>query len=159
MPQHRCISERYGGTLVEYDGIVHLILTGEEATEERFEELRAAIASELDPPAIGVMFCSVPSDGEIVMTPVVYVRDVGTVYWEGSCGSGSTAAAAACSAGRPDGIFRYTVVQPAGTLIVSTEVVKGETVTTWLEGKIRLYDPETVVIGSRPESAGASAGA
>ena len=161
MPDHQEVSEFEGGTLVRYDGIVHLILD-DIPSDERFEELREMIATALDPPAIGVMFCpeeavevshfrfDLPEDVSgaetVYMAPVVYVRDVNTVYHEGSCASGTTAVAVARSCGKPDGKYQYDVCQPAGTLTATATVDGGAVTSVWIEGEVRLYEPTTVDI-------------
>ena len=47
------------------------------------------------------------------MTPLVKVPAAGSLVWEGSCGSGSLAAAVAQSLDAPDGPFVRSYAQPA----------------------------------------------
>ena len=66
-------------------------------------------------------------DGESLIfpiTPVVYVKDVDTTYFEGSCGSGTTACAAAFGLEKGEGIHHFVFPQPAGT-IEATAVIAG----------------------------------
>ncbi len=53
---------------------------------------------------MGVMFYDTARN---VLTPVVYVKDVDTTYFEGSCGSGSTAVAAAFCQEERSGTFSF----------------------------------------------------
>ena len=127
------------GTLVDLRGIMHLVLEDAEPDDEMFEVLRKDICDKYDPPAMGVMFMK-----EGRMYPVVYVRDVDTVYHEGSCASGTTAAAIAMTLGKPDGSFDgrhdYEVVQPAGKLNASVEVRDGKINDVRIGGPVELSD-------------------
>lgn len=115
------------GQLVHMDGISHLIIrsipaevTGKcsrETMDCLFMHLRDSVyqITTRDLPAFGVMFAD-PKAGR--MTPIVYVRDVDTTYFEGSCASGSNAAAYAMAVSdlATAGCCSYTLKQPAGTL-------------------------------------------
>ena len=100
-----------------------------------------------DMPAFGIMFYD-PSD--TLLTPIVYVRDVDTIYFEGSCASGSTATAYAMAAGGSneagENSETYELRQPAGTL--SVEVVRdGDKVTeVLLQGSITVSPMEHYVV-------------
>ncbi|MDO4487417.1 MAG: hypothetical protein Q4C46_12665, partial [Bacillota bacterium] len=77
--------------LIDMDGISHLILDNITAAPEKFNRIRKYVydkAGDMD--AFGVMFIDRTTD---YVTPVVYVRDVNTTYFEGSCASGTAAAA------------------------------------------------------------------
>ncbi len=121
---------------LDFDGITHIVLFDITADQGIFEKIKTAIQKKYDPPAIGVMFYDTRTDE---MTPVVYVRDVDTTYFEGSCGSGTTAAAIALTARqeKPDGTYSYKIAQPAGT-IASTVIIK--------EGRIEAVTIEGTVI-------------
>lgn len=97
MPMPLSMTERsfeYGGVsyklpLVELPGISHLIFEGgpfPEASEAIREWCRNLGAS-----ALGIMFLDRKTS---VLTPLVYVRDGDTLYWERSCASGTCSAAA-----------------------------------------------------------------
>ncbi|MBR6503822.1 MAG: hypothetical protein IKT15_02475 [Firmicutes bacterium] len=110
MPLPVSVSRHGEGVLVDLGGIAHLVLPDAEPSAERFEALRKEFNRFS---AFGAMFM----DGENgFMTPVVYVRDAGTMYFEGSCASGTTAAAVVETLEKPDGTYRYSYRQPAGTL-------------------------------------------
>ena len=61
--------------------------------------------------------------------------------YQGSCGSGSLAAAVAESAEVRDGEFRRRYVQPAGALIASVVRRSGEVRSTFIEGPVSLDEP------------------
>ncbi|MBQ6622213.1 MAG: hypothetical protein IJH75_05210 [Mogibacterium sp.] len=143
MPLHRQILTLpdLPGKLIDFGGIAHLVTEGIPASDEFFETAKKRIEDALDPPALGVMFC----DGT-KMTPIVYVRDVDTVYYEGSCGSGTTAYGIAHATGNPNGTYSFPVEQPAGSLITTVEVRDGEVTAVWIEGPVGLSDPVTVTL-------------
>ena len=68
------------------------------------------------------------------LTPLVYIPGSGTVFWENSCASGSSAAGMylAARTGAPVGL---TLAEPGGSLRVSSDPGGGE---TWLYGRVRL---------------------
>ena len=116
----RCRAGGADGVLVDLGGIAHFVT--ERAPDEAV--LRAAEPLILAPrerggcagvEAYGVIFLW---DGRL--TPLVRVPAADTLVWEGSCGSGTLAAAVAqglCPAGAPeDGAFARDYVQPAGTI-------------------------------------------
>ena len=78
---------------------------------ETFENLRDYIYENVssDIPAFGVMFCDTSNR---LMTPVVYVKEADTTYFEGSCASGAVAASFAFSGSLGDGTHDFTFEQP-----------------------------------------------
>jgi diaminopimelate epimerase len=80
------------------------------------------------------------------LTPVVFVKEVDTVYFEGSCGSGTTALAAAFSMGREDGTYSWSVPQPAGTIDVTAVVKDGRAVEISIDSPVELGLTQSVEI-------------
>ena len=149
--------DRIKGRLVHMDGISHLIISSIsraailEAGRERMNELFVTIRDSayeitgIDFPAFGVMFVDREADH---MTPVVYVRDVDTVYFEGSCASGSTAAAYALAVTdleRSD-FVSYRLNQPAGTLYIDIAGEGGRAREIRLYGSISVSDVKELEI-------------
>ena len=66
------------------------------------------------------------------------MKDVDTVYWEGSCGSGTTALAAAMAMEREDGTYSWSVPQPAGTIDVITVVEGGRAAEIYIDSPVEL---------------------
>ena len=128
---------------VDFGGILHVILKDIPATETNFAVLRRTLYAQFDPPAMGVMFCDSHAR---TLTPVVYVKDVDTTYFEGSCGSGSTACAAAFSLGRPDGTYTYTFPQPAGTIASTVVKQNGRIEKVFIEGTVQLSEPMEIEV-------------
>ena len=145
MPLPVRVDKLFGGTLVEFEGIAHLILDKKEATEDGFKELRHMVYEDAgrNYEAFGVMYMDSRRD---TMTPVVYVRDVDTIYFEGSCASGSAGAAVAMTMDKPDGEYDYSLRQPEGVLKVHVVKVSGEIKEVLLGGHIDITEPFVVNI-------------
>lgn len=127
-----CQGEPAEGVLVDLGGIAHLVLKDREPSAELFGSIRKQFDRF---PAFGAMFLD--TRGE-TMTPVVYVRDTGTTYFEGSCASGTTAAAVVRTMDRPDGTYRYSFRQPAGTLDAQVTKEAGQIRQVWLSGPVEV---------------------
>lgn len=131
------------GIFVAMDGISHMILRNIKATEEIFTRIKDRIYSNIDLPAFGIMFTYTDSEN---MTPVVYVRDVDTTYFEGSCASGTTAASCAFAYGASDGIHHFVFHQPEGTLESTVTKENGQIVKVELDGSVTLSSEISVSI-------------
>lgn len=140
-----------GKTVIVMEGITHLIADGLEYNEQDFDLIRQAMQEQFDPEALGVMYLNRET---LEMTPVVYVRDVGSTFIEGSCGSGSASAAYYLTthsdhdAGSPieDGTYEYELKQPAGTVNASCMIKNGEPKALLIEGSVGLSKPEFIDI-------------
>ncbi|MCI6012288.1 MAG: hypothetical protein MRZ97_05785 [Firmicutes bacterium] len=141
-------------TVVDLGGILHIITespklpgqTEEEvqtAMEQIFGKIRSEVYRKMNPPALGVMFWD---STEKKLTPVVYVKDVETIYFEGSCGSGTTACAAAFSMGKPDGVYEWSVPQPAGIIDVTAEVKDGRAQAIYIDSQVKLGEIMTTEV-------------
>ena len=129
-------------SLVNFGGIVHVVVNDIEPKPETFELIKDMIMEMFNPPAMGVMFCN---SKENKMVPVVYVRDVDTTYFEGSCGSGTTACAAAFGKVMGDGTHNFTFPQPAGTIDSTVEIHKGKFQSITIEGIVELRELEVEI--------------
>jgi len=132
-----------GAALVDLGGIMHVILMDVEASQENFDQIKDYINATYNPPAMGAMFYDCEKN---TLTPVVYVRDVDTTYFEGSCGSGSTAVAAAFSLEEKSGIFQFEINQPAGMIISTIEKAHGDIKNVWIQGPVSLSEVKEVTI-------------
>ena len=141
-------------TVVDLGGILHIIVeapkteggsTEKQQTEmeQIFGKIRSEVYRTMDPPALGVMFWD---SAEKKLTPVVYVKEVETVYFEGSCGSGTTACAAAFSMGKPDGTYSWSIPQPAGIIDVTAEVKDGRAQAIYIDSQVKLGEIMTTEV-------------
>ena len=132
-----------GAYLVDMGGIIHIVVKDIAPTLEHFNQIKGIVNEKYDPPAMGVMFYDTAAS---TLTPVVYVKDVNSTYFEGSCGSGTTAVAAAFSAGEPEGTYHFTLPQPAGTITATVEKNHGRITAVYIEGAVSLSEVMEVEI-------------
>ncbi|MBQ3322552.1 MAG: hypothetical protein IJH05_06920 [Firmicutes bacterium] len=125
--------------LVVFEGISHLVLTGVQPEDDAFESLKSYIYGKIDPgmDAFGVMFIDEEKD---LMSPIVYVRDVDTTYHEGSCASGTAAAAVAKATDLADGNYEYIFREPDGTLKAAVTKADGKITEVRLGGIIEMTE-------------------
>ena len=132
------------GTLVDLGGIVHFVVHAQPdaVLMDKVEPLINAPREQggfAGVEAYGVIFLH---DGR--MTPLVKVPAAGTLVWEGSCGSGSLAAAVADSLGTQNGAFARDYVQPAGTVRAELTWENGGVSAAYIGGSVTLDAPVTV---------------
>lgn len=128
---------------VDFGGILHLIIPDVPATVENFQRVKGFVYGILNPPAMGVMFYDTKHK---TLAPVVYVKDVDSTYFEGSCASGTAACAVAFAGEKPEGNYTFTFPQPAGTIDASVEVRGGRVQAVYIEGPVEIGDAVTVEI-------------
>lgn len=138
MPLPRSVSrvESHSGVLVDLGGIAHLVVEDVPPSLEFFRKAEPLFERFPDAEAYGVIFLDTRKG---TMTPLVKVPAAGTLVWEGSCGSGSLAAAVAQS--RTDGPFVRAYVQPAGTVEASVIRENGKMASAWIGGPVILDPP------------------
>lgn len=81
-------------------------------------------------------------DGEVVMTPLVYVKSIDTLYWESSCASGTTAVGVYV-ADRIKKEVEIDVKQPSETVLSIEKTIDGKLL---LAGKVNLLYKKSVII-------------
>lgn len=128
-------------TLVDLVGIAHLVVEDIPPSQDFFELAEPLLQNIPDLEAYGVIFLDSVRG---TMTPLVKVPAVGSLVWEGSCGSGSLAAAVAQSQNAPDGPFVRSYLQPAGTVEAAVVRQNGKTVSAFIGGPVALDSPATV---------------
>ena len=140
MPLPRSVSrvevDGHSGTLVDLGGIAHLVVEDVPPSREFFDRVEPLLRDIPGLEAYGVIFLDTAKG---TMTPLVSVPAAGTLVWEGSCGSGSLAAAVAQS--QTNGPFVRTYVQPAGMVEASVIRQNGEVVSAWIGGPVNLDPP------------------
>ena len=129
------------GTLVDLAGIAHLVVEDVPPGLDFFRKAEPLFWDIPDLDAYGVIFLDSAKGG---ITPLVKVPTADSLVWEGSCGSGSLAAAIAQSRNAPDGPFVRTYLQPAGTVEAAVLRRDGEAVSAWIGGSVSLDAPVTV---------------
>ena len=105
--------------IVIIDGISHIIAQGIDATQENFIKFKKAVYENYDVEAFGVMFLDRQKN---YITPVVYVKDTDTTFFESSCGSGTLATVTYLGQDLENGSRKYHINQPGG--IIESEINK-----------------------------------
>lgn len=107
--------------IVMMEGITHVVMNDEypDTSSEDLKKITLKILQKLglseSVPASGVMFLSRSNDG-IKMRPVVWVRDIKTLFDETACGSGTTAVGLV-EALKQGKSVNLPVIQPTGMVI------------------------------------------
>ena len=121
MPEVQSISkidiEEYKSLpVIKYDSISHIIFPtiDIEVNKKRMENLIKDYCKRLDAKALGFMFYEKESSR---LTPLVYVNNANTLFWENSCATG-TAAIGAFLANEGKRQVEISIMQPAGRLSV-----------------------------------------
>ena len=130
-----------GHDVIIMDGIAHIVMDDVEYTEENFQMIKDAVMTQFDPQAMGVMYLDRES---MSLTPVVYVKDIGSTYIEGSCCSGSTAAVYTLSKGLDDGEYSYELTQPRGVINAKVTVKDGSVTDIYIDGPVEISEPELI---------------
>lgn len=145
MPLPRRVSRAeasgHSGTLVDLAGIAHFVVEDVPPSLDFFRQAEPLFEDIPDLDAYGVIFLDRQKG---TMTPLVKVPAAGSLVWEGSCGSGSLAAAIAQSQDAPDGPFVRNYAQPAGVVQAAVLRRGGEAVSAWIGGPVCLDPPVEV---------------
>lgn len=128
--------------LVSFAGISHLIFFGELPHNEA-EEALSKWKKDLCVSDLGVMFLDLEA---MSVTPLVSVTNPDTVYWESSCGSGTTAVGAYLrhKSGKD---ISVEVSEPGGSLRIETRESDGR-VAYFLTGTVKLGSLQSCETGS-----------
>lgn len=129
------------GILVDLGGIAHFVVEHTPPSLNFFEQAESVFQDFPSLEAYGVIFLD---PDRHTLTPLVKVPAAESLVWEGSCGSGSLAAAFAQSQTAPDGAFVCSYIQPAGTVDATVIRRDGRPVSAYIGGPVSL-DPPTAV--------------
>lgn len=141
-----------GNLIVEMEGITQYInfnaegIAGLSDSEIKQKAMDLIRIKKLDRfPAAGVIYSQ--KDGEVWrIKPVVYVRDIDTLYLETACGSGTTALGMALTLQKGESINEVPVIQPSGLPIkVSVEFDGQEFSYAQISGPVEKLSEGTLV--------------
>jgi len=113
--------------LVEMEGITHLVrfIKATDLRDKSQEEIKNLAMTEIrkrdleNGPATGVIYVTKQLKGYSI-APVVYVRDIDTLFYETACGSGTTALGLVLAKQNRGDIIEIAVTQPSGMIIKVT---------------------------------------
>ena len=123
--------------IVLIDGINHIIAESVDATDENFEKFKKAVYENYDIEAFGVMFFDKEKN---YITPAVYVKDTDTSFFESSCGSGTLATVTYLGQDLKDGVLKFDIKQPGGTIASQIYKENGEIKKITIGGVVKLSD-------------------
>jgi diaminopimelate epimerase len=129
-------------TIIDLEGISH-VLIDHEPPAEILDDAKGII-DELGLNTLesaGVIYFKDYKDG-ITITPVVWVRETGTLISETACGSGTICVALAHAMSRPkDEIVDIPVYQPSGKIIHAAVQITGGMITkAFVEGPVEILE-------------------
>lgn len=129
------------GTLVHLGGIAHLVVerAPDAALLGAAEALLAREGMLAELGAYGLIFLH---GGRL--TPLVKVVATDTLTWEGSCGSGTLAAALAGSAGMRNGLFARDYPQGGGTIRAEVEKKDGAVTSAHIGGGVTIGEAREI---------------
>lgn len=132
------------GSIIHMDGITHVVTEKKlpDKSESTVKEAAFDIMTKLNllnEPACGVMFIDCNSNS-VSLSPVVYVRDIDTLFYETACGSGTTAVGIdRCIKTRSN--VDFDVIQPSGeTIRISVTYNEDEIGKAVISGKVVEYE-------------------
>ncbi|MBQ4245372.1 MAG: hypothetical protein II702_10720 [Clostridia bacterium] len=108
--------EKFRLPVVEFGGISHIIFEGV-MQKEKAEKAVVRWGDSLGAGCLGIMFADFKNGA---LSPLVYARDAGTLFWESSCASG-TAAAGIYLAGKAARDIDISLKEPGGTLRIKAD--------------------------------------
>ena len=108
--------ENYSTTAVKFKGITHLVF-GSDFDKETAEKAAPEWCAELNADALGIMLLDKDNSR---LEPLVYVPNAGTMFWESSCASGTSAVGAFLYAKEKRPV-KQTFSEPGGKLTVEAD--------------------------------------
>ncbi len=120
---------------VRMEGITHLICPEQLPDRGTAEKLLRAFVRERTETAVGLLQWD---EEHSFMTPLVYVRESGSMTWETGCGSGSTAIGVWKALLAGEGTSIFSIRQPGGCLKVGGTVKDGTVTGLTICGKIKM---------------------
>ena len=110
-----CCGREFSFSAVRFEGITHL-LSFRPLDKETAEKIVKDHSSALQADALGIMQIDLDAG---TLLPLVYVPKSGTLFWEGSCASGTAAAGFFLHSHTGAGKWEFT--EPAGRLIIEAQ--------------------------------------
>lgn len=146
MPLPKAVEQRTlpGGLslpVVEFPGISHVI-ADTELSDEHAAELIAPWCEALGAEALGIMLFD---EAAMTLRPLVWVPGSGTLFWERSCASGSSALGA-WLATRDAALQSLVLRQPGGEICVEAQLCRGRLSSLSMSGTVKLFDAKTLEI-------------
>lgn len=135
---------------VEIKGITHLITPLSNFSKENLKMEGKKLLKKYDllqtVPASGVMFYTKLEDGSYKLDPIVWVRDIQSLFYETACASGTTAFGLMLSKQNSKSIKSQQILQPSGqSLSVSVNLGNKNFTEASIEGPVEILEEKEVV--------------
>lgn len=136
---------------VEIKGITHLITPLKDWDADNLKLEGKKILKKYDlletSPAAGVMFYSELKKDSYKIDPIVWVRDLKTLFYETACASGTTAFGLMLSKQKNKSIEDVKILQPSDQFLsVSIDMGEGEFKEAYIEGPIKILKESEIEI-------------
>lgn len=128
---------------VDCGGITHLVAEQPQPDSRLLKAAEALFGQDDSITAYGVIFLDREKSS---ITPAVYVKATDSLVWEGSCGSGSVAAAVSLAMSCPEGEREFLIAQPKGELTVRLKKRGGRVVFAEMGGRAEIDMPTAIEI-------------
>lgn len=133
------------GWIVEMEGITHYVdfnsekitgLTNEEIKELAFLTIKEKGLENF--PASGIIYVRELENKSLQITPVVYVKDIDTLFLETACGSGTCALGQVMAIKNQVSVYELPILQPSGEVIkISVEYKDKEFKYAQIQGEVK----------------------
>lgn len=128
---------------IDFPGITHFIVDDKKIDDrEGLYEIVKSYMDKEDYDAFGIMYYDYTDN---FLIPLVYVKATDSLYWEKSCGSGTTALGAALAHKNKKNID-ISIPQPGGQLRIKAEINKGKIDKLILDGPVEIVAEGMVYI-------------
>lgn len=137
------LGEEFMMERVDFPGITHFIVDDKKINDR--DKLYEIVKSEMDKEeyeAFGIMYYDYESN---FLIPLVYVKSTDSLYWEKSCGSGTTALGAAL-AYKDKKDIDMVIAQPGGELKIVAQIKDGKIDKVILDGPVDIVAEGIVYI-------------
>jgi diaminopimelate epimerase len=133
-------------TKVEIEGITHLITKRPQGTPTDLKEKAKILLTTFDllttRKCSGVMYLS-EKENQIVMDPIVWIRDVNTLFYETACASGATAVGVWKASQNKDTQTTLALLQPSEeNLYVTVNKTSKQFLSAFIEGSLTILTKE-----------------
>lgn len=151
------VEQRRGNSIVPLDGITQVVTPApsRELNQKRLKNvgfrLLERLSLTMSVPASGVMFLS-RKNGAIAIDPVVWVRDIKTLFYETACASGTTAVGIVEAMRRNRDLMNFPILQPSGIPLLANVRIGLRELTASIGGPVTILKKNTRIFLNQEES-------
>lgn len=136
---------------VEIKGITHLITPLSDYNKKELKSEGKKLLRKYNlletVPASGVMFYTKLADDSYKLDPIVWVRDIKTLFYETACASGTTAFGLMLSKQNRQSLKNQKILQPSGLyLLITTKLDARKFNNAFIEGPIEILEEREIEI-------------